>query len=287
MSIPVYFKRILFRFPSLRQLLRFTFTVGHIVNYNEKGRSLPSINNISITMPSIPLSPRHLTSPLSFSMKLHQRWFTKKRLLINVRIPNFSTELYSCDQHRLPQPQQIVKRSYGISNTILFPEVTTVTPSPIASAEKANTTAPFQHPKAEELFRRIIQRCETVDDARALQRTVYELLGKPLRDFEFLIDGFGGKKSKHGGSGGGSGGGASEPVKEVQKIFDVKLVGYDSAIKLKVIKEIRTILPGLGLKEAKELVESAPCTIQKGLQPEQAEAMKQKLSELGAQIELV
>jgi large subunit ribosomal protein L7/L12 len=64
-------------------------------------------------------------------------------------------------------------------------------------------------------------------------------------------------------------------------------VGYNASIKLKVIKEIRTILPGLGLKEAKELVESAPCTLQKGLQPEQAEAMKQKLIDIGAQIELV
>ena len=197
------------------------------------------------------------------------------------------------NHNRFQQPHQTItngtKRNYGISMSALSPEA--------ASAEKTKATVvdtttsaqqPFQHAKAEELFLRIIQRCETKDDARALQRTVYELLGKPLRDFEFLIDGFGGKKSKH-GSGGGGGGSSevAEPVKEVQKIFDVKLVGYDTSIKLKVIKEIRAILPGLGLKEAKELVESAPCTIQKGLQPEQAEAMKQKLIDIGAQIELV
>lgn len=183
---------------------------------------------------------------------------------------------------RFQQPQQTIcnKRYYGISKSVLSPGA--------AIAEKTKApVAPFHYPKAEELFRRIIQRCETIDDARALQHTVYELLGKPLRDFEFLIDGFGGKKSKHGGGGGGGSGEVAEPVKEVQKIFDVKLMGYDASIKLKVIKEIRTILPGLGLKEAKELVESAPCTLQKGLQPEQAEAMKQKLIDIGAQIELV
>jgi ribosomal protein L7/L12 len=235
-------------------------------------------------MPLLPISQRQFVLPLSLSLKYRQRWFTKRRLLINSGLSNIALVFDSINQSRL---QQTVRRNYGTSKTILSPEVATAISTPTTNAEKAKTTAPFQYPKAEELFRRILQRCETKDDARALQRTVYVLLGKPLRDFEFLIDGFGGKKSKHGGSGGGSGGEASEPVKEVQKIFDVKLVAYDSTIKLKVIKEIRTILPGLGLKEAKELVESAPCTIQKGLQPEQAEAMKQKLTEIGAQIELV
>jgi large subunit ribosomal protein L7/L12 len=56
-------------------------------------------------------------------------------------------------------------------------------------------------------------------------------------------------------------------------------------MKLKVIKEIRA-LGGLGLKEAKELVEGAPKTIQKGLKPEAAEELKKKLEEVGAVVEL-
>lgn len=223
-------------------------------------------------------------SASSFSLRLQQRLFTKRRLLAFGWERSCYTSTYLADtiagtEFRTNDPfrfQQAIKRNYSISMTLRSPEAaTTVKPK----------AAPFLYPKAEELFHRIVQRCETKDDARALQRTVYELLGKPLRDFEFLIDGFGGKKSK--GGGGGSSAEVSEPVKEEKKIFDVKLVGYDSSIKLKIIKEIRSILPGLGLKEAKELVESAPCTLQKGLQPEQAEAIKQKLVELGAQIELV
>jgi large subunit ribosomal protein L7/L12 len=186
--------------------------------------------------------------------------------------------------------QQQLHRCYGTSSCLASPETATSTttqkPGVVNSSTSTQQHAPFQYTKAEELFHRIIARCETIEDARALQRTVYVLLGKPLREFEFYIDGFGGKRSKH-GSGSGKQEEAAEPVKEVQKIFDVKLIGYDASIKLKIIKEIRAILPGLGLKEAKELVESAPCTIQKGLQPEQAELMKQKLSDIGAQMELV
>jgi large subunit ribosomal protein L7/L12 len=67
----------------------------------------------------------------------------------------------------------------------------------------------------------------------------------------------------------------------------LKLVGFDAASKIKVIKEIRAMIAGLGLKEAKEMVESAPKVIQKDLKPEQAQELKAKLEEIGAQIELV
>ena len=76
---------------------------------------------------------------------------------------------------------------------------------------------------------------------------------------------------------------AAVPVKTT---FDLKLVGFDAAAKIKVIKEIRAIA-NLGLKEAKEMVESAPKVIQKDLKPEQAQELKAKLEEIGAQIELV
>lgn len=67
---------------------------------------------------------------------------------------------------------------------------------------------------------------------------------------------------------------------------DVKIVGFDANAKIKVIKEVRAIA-GLGLKEAKELVESVPKVLQKGLQPEQAEELKTRLEVVGAQIEVL
>lgn len=78
----------------------------------------------------------------------------------------------------------------------------------------------------------------------------------------------------------------TEAVQEAPKTFDLKLTGFDAKAKIKVIKEVRAIA-GLGLKEAKELVESAPKTIQSGLKPEEAEALKAKLEEIGATIDLV
>ena len=74
------------------------------------------------------------------------------------------------------------------------------------------------------------------------------------------------------------------PVAE-KTIFDLKLMSFDATAKIKVIKEIRAI-SGLGLKEAKELVEGAPKVIQKGMKKEVAEELKAKLEEIGAVIEI-
>lgn len=79
--------------------------------------------------------------------------------------------------------------------------------------------------------------------------------------------------------------GAAPAVEEKTK-FDLKLTGFDEKAKIKIIKEVRSIT-GLGLKEAKELVESAPKVVQKDMKKEDAEALKAKLEELGGQIELV
>ena len=64
------------------------------------------------------------------------------------------------------------------------------------------------------------------------------------------------------GAGAADAGGAEEEVKEAKEFFDMKLVSFDDKSKIKVIKEIRTI-SGLGLKEAKELVEGAPKVFKK------------------------
>lgn len=77
---------------------------------------------------------------------------------------------------------------------------------------------------------------------------------------------------------------AAEPVEE-KKIFDVKLTGFDASGKIKVIKEIRSIT-GLGLKEAKELVEGVPKVIKKDIKMDEAEDIKAKLEAVGATIEI-
>ncbi|MFM9978844.1 MAG: 50S ribosomal protein L7/L12 [Sphingomonadaceae bacterium] len=82
----------------------------------------------------------------------------------------------------------------------------------------------------------------------------------------------------------GAGGGAAAPAAEEQTEFDVILTG-DGGKKINVIKEVRAIT-GLGLTEAKTLVESAPKAVKEGVNKEEAEKVKKQLEEAGATVEL-
>ena len=79
-------------------------------------------------------------------------------------------------------------------------------------------------------------------------------------------------------------GGAAEGAAEEQTEFDVVLESAGSS-KIKVIKVVREIT-GLGLKEAKELVDGAPSSIKEGVAKEEAEELKGKLEEVGAAVEV-
>lgn len=68
--------------------------------------------------------------------------------------------------------------------------------------------------------------------------------------------------------------------------FDVVLAGFDAAKKVAIIKAVREVVPGLGLKEAKDIVEGAPKTLKEGASKEEAETMKKKLEEAGAKVEI-
>ncbi len=79
-------------------------------------------------------------------------------------------------------------------------------------------------------------------------------------------------------------GGAAAPAAEEKTEFDVILTGA-GANKLAVIKVVREIT-GLGLKDAKDLVEGAPKPIKEGATKDEAEAVKKQLEEAGAAVEL-
>ena len=82
----------------------------------------------------------------------------------------------------------------------------------------------------------------------------------------------------------GPAGGAAAPAAEVQDIFDVVLASAGTN-KIAVIKEIRAVT-SLGLKEAKDLVESAPKPVKTGIKKEEADEIKKKLEAAGAQVQL-
>lgn len=80
---------------------------------------------------------------------------------------------------------------------------------------------------------------------------------------------------------GGDAGGAAAEKDE----FDVILASAGEK-KINVIKVVRDVIPGLGLKEAKELVEGAPKPLKEGVSKDEAEEIKKKFEEAGATIEL-
>jgi large subunit ribosomal protein L7/L12 len=81
-----------------------------------------------------------------------------------------------------------------------------------------------------------------------------------------------------------AGGGAAAPAAEEKTEFNVVLVD-GGANKINVIKEVRAIT-GLGLKEAKDLVEGAPKPVKEGVAKAEAEELKKKLEAAGAKVEL-
>ncbi|MFP6564370.1 MAG: 50S ribosomal protein L7/L12 [Myxococcota bacterium] len=82
----------------------------------------------------------------------------------------------------------------------------------------------------------------------------------------------------------GAGGAAAEAPAEEKTEFDVILVSYGDK-KIQVIKEIRGIT-GLGLKEAKDLVESAPKPIKEGVTKDEANEVKKKIEGAGGQVDV-
>lgn len=81
------------------------------------------------------------------------------------------------------------------------------------------------------------------------------------------------------------GGAAAAPAAEEKTTFDVILKEM-GANKIGVIKEVRAAVPGLGLAEAKALVESAPKPLKEGVTKEEAEEIKKKIEAAGAKVEI-
>ncbi len=80
-------------------------------------------------------------------------------------------------------------------------------------------------------------------------------------------------------------GGGAAAAEEEKTEFNVVLKSFGDN-KINVIKAIREVVSGLGLKEAKDLVEAAPTKVKEGISKDEAEAIRAKLAEAGATIEV-
>jgi large subunit ribosomal protein L7/L12 len=87
-------------------------------------------------------------------------------------------------------------------------------------------------------------------------------------------------------AGGAAGGGAAAPAAEAKTAFDVILASVPADKKIAVIKAVREVKAGLGLAEAKALVEGAPKPVLEGANKADSDAAKKKLEEAGAKVEI-
>lgn len=85
---------------------------------------------------------------------------------------------------------------------------------------------------------------------------------------------------------GGAAAGAAAPAAEAKTAFDVILLSVAADKKIQVIKAVREVKAGLGLAEAKALVEGAPKPVLEGAPKADADAAKKKLEEAGGKVEL-
>ena len=83
----------------------------------------------------------------------------------------------------------------------------------------------------------------------------------------------------------GAGDGGAAPAEAEKDTFDV-IITSAGAGKINVIKVVREVVAGLGLKEAKELVDSAPKAIKEGVSKDEAEEIRTKLTDAGATVEV-
>ena len=130
----------------------------------------------------------------------------------------------------------------------------------------------FRSPRVEELYTKMT--ALPVEDVNLIGELLSVKLGIPIPDFNAPPAASAVEQEEE-----------EAVVVEAKTLFDLKLMGYDAKAKIKVIKEVRAIA-GLGLKEAKELVEGAPKVVKKDIKKEEAEELQKKLEDVGATIEV-
>ena len=108
-------------------------------------------------------------------------------------------------------------------------------------------------------------------------------LGDYMEEVHKIKPAAGGIVVAPGAAGGGAGAGPEKPPEKTE--FTVQLDGFDAAKKINVIKVVREIT-GLGLKEAKDLVEGAPKPVKENVSKEDAEKLKKQLEDGGAKVSI-
>mmetsp|Transcript_245 Transcript_245/g.521 ORF Transcript_245/g.521 Transcript_245/m.521 type:complete len:206 (-) Transcript_245:183-800(-) len=189
---------------------------------------------------------------------------------------------------------RVAARDHGVSKRVLTPVAGVFDRRGTAAAQQGATrgfaatpedvdpdVADFDKPQVRTVgSEKVFRIADEVLNLSMLEaHDLMEILKERLGITDAMMNGFGSAPA----AGGGGGAEAAAPAAEEKTDFDIKLEGFDASSKIKLIKEIRGVTD-LGLKEAKELVESAPCVIKKGLKKEDAEAVLEKLKAVGGTV---
>jgi len=150
----------------------------------------------------------------------------------------------------------------------------TVGPVPRFAASPARAAAPVASAVVDEVMDKL--KTMTLLEASELVKAIEET---------FDVDASAGGGGMMMMAGPGGGGGEAAAAVEEKTDFDIVLASFAADKKIAVLKVVRGIT-GLGLKEAKELVEGAPKTLKEGAGKEEAEAAKKEIEEAGGVVEL-
>ena len=209
------------------------------------------------------------------SQQRYKTFQTTPKLYNDTTESETTTESKGEDDDTIPPFQNPIHHNDPNNEKVLFEDFSDdekppIVPLPPFDDGSGNTVAdPQLHALAEEMLHlNMIEMKELVD-------RITDHFGIEENEDDFMP----------GAEDGGSADGGAEQAVEEKTAFDLKLSGFDAKAKIKVIKEVRAIT-GLGLKEAKEMVEGAPKTIKKDIKMEEAEELKAKLEAVGATVEI-
>ncbi|XP_016650351.1 PREDICTED: 50S ribosomal protein L7/L12-like isoform X3 [Prunus mume] len=196
------------------------------------------------------------------------------------RVPGISEEqLQTCNRLTCQNCNSTRTRvSWAVQNQTLRPHGKSLSRFATFTLSRALSTATSANETPTQKLERV---ADELLDLTKIERHDYSILFRlkmGLNRYGPAVSGIGSASSESGP--------ASADSKVVEKTaFDIKIEKFDTAAKIKIIKEVRTFTD-LGLKEAKELVEKAPVVVKKGVTKEEAGPIVDKLKELGATVVL-
>jgi len=212
---------------------------------------------------------------------------------------------FNMNVNKFPYSQQTRFNSFQSTRTLLEESKEDKAPAPAEADEVPEFQNPLHHndPNSEKIMLDDYPEGEApivplppFDDESGnvvapphLHELADEIVGMSMLEVKELVDRvadhFGIEEGEDDIVGGDGAAGAEAEVVVEKTAFDLKLTGFDAKSKIKVIKEVRAIT-GLGLKEAKALVEGAPKTVSADIKMEEAEKLKAKLEAVGATVEI-